>query len=201
MGLIEGFPKSKESLESFTSQVGACKAAILFECSEEEKKKLAASSSDEAAYMKRVEAYEIANKTMIEFFESQNKLLRLQLSDGDDIVCKTACEQLPAFGIAAAKGGNKSVCLLMGNQDFPEMKQLAAALVAKFGFTHLTQRKLFEQEVKSNSDTGQQLHTMMKDKKIIPPKMTIDLLQSTIAKEVGPFLLEGFPKSKEHMQL
>ncbi|KAJ3017478.1 UNVERIFIED_CONTAM: hypothetical protein HDU68_011676 [Siphonaria sp. JEL0065] len=70
-------------------------------------------------------------------------------------------------------------------------------LAAEFGLTHLSAGDLLREEVASGSQVGQLCSTIMKEGKIVPMEIIIDILGKAIlnAKSTRGILIDGFPRA------
>lgn len=66
----------------------------------------------------------------------------------------------------------------------------------KFGYKHLSAGDLLREEVKKGSELGKSLETMMKEGKLVPSEVTIELLQKALqhCSQKG-ILIDGFPRA------
>lgn len=68
-------------------------------------------------------------------------------------------------------------------------------IVEQFGFAHFSAGDLLRAEVKSGSERGVMIGDMIKDGKIVPGEITIELLKNAIAGTDKPgVLIDGFPR-------
>lgn len=68
-------------------------------------------------------------------------------------------------------------------------------LVDKFGFEHFSAGDLLRKEVSSGSEQGVIIDDMIKDGKIVPGEITINLLKNAIEGSTAPgVLIDGFPR-------
>eukprot|EP00850_Spirogloea_muscicola_P007360 SM000037S13495 [mRNA] locus=s37:235145:238385:+ [translate_table: standard] len=74
-----------------------------------------------------------------------------------------------------------------------------ARIVEDFGFVHLSAGDLLRAEIKSGSEFGTMIQTMIKEGKIVPAEVTVGLLSKAM-KESGKdkFLIDGFPRNDEN---
>ncbi|XP_031092994.1 UMP-CMP kinase 3-like [Ipomoea triloba] len=76
-----------------------------------------------------------------------------------------------------------------------------ANIVEHFGYTHLSAGDLLRAEIKSGSQNGIMIQRMIKEGKIVPPGVTIALLQRAIQEtENDKFLIDGFPRNEENRE-
>uniref|UniRef100_A0A0D9WN14 Chalcone--flavanone isomerase n=1 Tax=Leersia perrieri TaxID=77586 RepID=A0A0D9WN14_9ORYZ len=72
-------------------------------------------------------------------------------------------------------------------------------IVEHFGFTHLSAGDLLRQEIKSGSENGAMIDTVIKEGKIVPSEVTTKLLEEAITKSGNDkFLIDGFPRNEEN---
>ncbi|EFJ20739.1 hypothetical protein SELMODRAFT_5337, partial [Selaginella moellendorffii] len=69
-------------------------------------------------------------------------------------------------------------------------------LVRDFGYSHLSTGDLLRAEVASGSELGKQCDTLMKEGKLVPLDVTINLLKQAMGKaKCKRFLIDGFPRA------
>ncbi|KAL3677744.1 hypothetical protein R1sor_020700 [Riccia sorocarpa] len=74
-----------------------------------------------------------------------------------------------------------------------------AKLVDQYGFVHLSAGDLLRAEVKSGSPDGTMIQNMIKEGKIVPSSVTINLLKKAMATSgTDKFLIDGFPRNEEN---
>ncbi|KAK1581260.1 hypothetical protein Q3G72_004338 [Acer saccharum] len=74
-----------------------------------------------------------------------------------------------------------------------------ANIVKHFGYTHLSAGDLLRAEIKSGSENGTMIQSMIKEGKIVPSEVTIKLLQKAIQENGNnKFLIDGFPRNEEN---
>ncbi len=72
----------------------------------------------------------------------------------------------------------------------------AERLVKQFGFMHLSTGDLLRAEVKANTALGNQISGLLKDGKLVPDHVVIQLIQSCVKDQPsGAVLLDGFPRT------
>ncbi|RWW29311.1 hypothetical protein BHE74_00012810, partial [Ensete ventricosum] len=72
-------------------------------------------------------------------------------------------------------------------------------IVENFGFTHLSAGDLLRAEIKSGSENGTMISNMIKEGKIVPSEVTINLLQKAMLESGNDkFLIDGFPRNEEN---
>ncbi|KAK9058233.1 hypothetical protein SSX86_023073 [Deinandra increscens subsp. villosa] len=74
-----------------------------------------------------------------------------------------------------------------------------ANIVEHFGYTHLSAGDLLRAEINSGSENGTMIQNMISEGKIVPPEVTIKLLEKAImGSENDKFLIDGFPRNEEN---
>ncbi|KAL6007932.1 hypothetical protein ACLOJK_033437 [Asimina triloba] len=72
-------------------------------------------------------------------------------------------------------------------------------IVETFGFTHLSAGDLLRKEIASNSENGAMILETIKDGKIVPSSVTVELIKRAIeSSDNNKFLIDGFPRSDEN---
>lgn len=68
-----------------------------------------------------------------------------------------------------------------------------------YGFVHLSAGDLLRAHMKSGSEDGNMVAEMIKEGKIVPSSVTVNLLLSAIASSgASRFLIDGFPRNAEN---
>ncbi|CAM8965621.1 unnamed protein product [Rhodiola kirilowii] len=74
-----------------------------------------------------------------------------------------------------------------------------ANIVKNFGYTHLSAGNLLRAEIQSGSPDGTMIQNMIKEGKIVPYQVTINLLQKAMQQTANDkFLIDGFPRNEEN---
>ncbi|CAL9116702.1 unnamed protein product, partial [Musa acuminata var. zebrina] len=74
-----------------------------------------------------------------------------------------------------------------------------AKIVENFGFTHLSAGDLLRAEITSGSENGSMISSMIKEGKIVPSEVTVELLQKAMLESGNDkFLIDGFPRNEEN---
>ncbi|XP_003389193.1 PREDICTED: UMP-CMP kinase-like [Amphimedon queenslandica] len=74
-------------------------------------------------------------------------------------------------------------------------------IVEKYGFVHLSAGELLREARASDSEVGQLITSCMKEGKIVPVAITIDLLKKAMESSAGnnKFLIDGFPRNRDNL--
>jgi len=70
-------------------------------------------------------------------------------------------------------------------------------IVQKYGYTHLSTGDLLREAVQSKSERGEQLNALMKEGKLVPIEVVLDLLKENMVKNADKskgFLIDGYPR-------
>jgi adenylate kinase len=70
-------------------------------------------------------------------------------------------------------------------------------IVQKYGYTHLSTGDLLREAVQSKSERGEQLNALMKEGKLVPIEVVLDLLKENMLKNSEKskgFLIDGYPR-------
>ncbi|XP_076933821.1 UMP-CMP kinase 3-like [Bidens hawaiensis] len=74
-----------------------------------------------------------------------------------------------------------------------------ANIVEHFGYTHLSAGDLLRAELNPGSENGTMIQNMISEGKIVPPEVTIKLLEKAMMEsENNKFLIDGFPRNEEN---
>nr|XP_043624224.1 UMP-CMP kinase 3-like isoform X2 [Erigeron canadensis] len=102
-----------------------------------------------------------------------------------------------ATGSALAQK-NPKIVFVLGGPGSGKGTQ-CANIVEHFGYTHLSAGDLLRAEIKSGSENGTMIQNMIKEGKIVPSEVTVNLLLKAIAEnENDKFLIDGFPRNEEN---
>lgn len=76
-----------------------------------------------------------------------------------------------------------------------------ARIVESYGFTHLSAGDLLRAEMKSGSQHGAMIQNTIKEGKIVPSEVTVNLLQKAMQESGNDkFLIDGFPRNEENQR-
>ena len=72
----------------------------------------------------------------------------------------------------------------------------------EYGYVHLSAGDLLRAERNSGSETAEMINTYIVEGKIVPAKVTVELLRKAMEKSgKSKFLIDGFPRSKENLDV
>ncbi|KAJ3411298.1 hypothetical protein HDV05_002402 [Chytridiales sp. JEL 0842] len=74
-----------------------------------------------------------------------------------------------------------------------------AHLVSNLGYAHLSTGDLLREEVKKGTELGERLEALMKEGKMVPLEVTLELLVNAMEEKRGApgYLIDGFPRTME----
>lgn len=108
----------------------------------------------------------------------------------------TAADKIVAStGDASSEPAVPKVYFVLGNAGSGKGSQ-CAKLVEKYGFAHLSAGDLLRAEVKSGSDQGEMISELIREGKIVPGEVTLNLIKAAIRKctDKPGILIDGFPR-------
>merc|ERR1712070_22032 len=114
--------------------------------------------------------------------------------------CKGGGDKGAAASTAAMVKPNGPVIFVLGGPGSGKGTQ-CAKLVEKYGCAHFSAGDLLREEIKSNSPNGAMIQDMIARGQIVPGQVTVDLLKAAIASRAGPYLVDGFPRSMDNLEL
>lgn len=68
-------------------------------------------------------------------------------------------------------------------------------LISKYGYEHISTGDLLRNEIKSGSDLGKELDSMMKSGSLISDEIVNKLLINVLSNITKPFILDGYPRT------
>ncbi|XP_009374506.2 UMP-CMP kinase [Pyrus x bretschneideri] len=76
-----------------------------------------------------------------------------------------------------------------------------AKIVEEFGFTHISAGDLLRREIASNSAYGSVILSTIREGKIVPSQVTVQLIRKEMeSSDNDKFLIDGFPRSEENRE-
>ena len=123
-----------------------------------------------------------------------DKMFKVAGNQDNNIICKQITDHLDAaqkFQVAFVLGGPGSG---KGTQ--------CTRIKEEFGYVHLSAGDLLRAEKNSGSETAEMINTYIVEGKIVPAKVTVELLKKAMEKSgKKKFLIDGFPRSKENLDV
>ena len=70
-------------------------------------------------------------------------------------------------------------------------------MVKEFGFKHISLGEILRTEVKNGSQIGKECESIMKEGKLVPLNLTLQLIQNAMqqASDASGYILDGFPRA------
>jgi UMP-CMP kinase len=100
----------------------------------------------------------------------------------------------------AGKKGKAQVVFVLGGPGSGKGTN-CARIVEKYGYTHLSAGDLLREERKSGSSLAEMIETYIREGKIVPAKVTVDLLRKAMEKSGNDkFLVDGFPRDMDNLK-
>jgi len=100
-----------------------------------------------------------------------------------------------------AEGAKPNVYFVLGGPGAGKGTQ-CARIVSKFGYTHLSAGDLLREERQSGSKDGELIESYIRDGKIVPVEITVNLLKVAMEGagwDKTAFLIDGFPRNRDNV--
>ncbi|KAG2501792.1 hypothetical protein HYH03_000292 [Edaphochlamys debaryana] len=215
--LIDGFPRAMDQADAFEKAIKPCEAVLFFDCPEEEMEKrllkrgeTSGRSDDNAETIrKRFKTFVEQSLPVKEHYLGLGKCHVLSAVPPPDEVyvgVKAALEGIKApkkssdFALPPVPGSlpyNSQVIFVLGGPGSGKGTQ-CDKIKADFECVHLSAGDLLRDEVKSGSEIGQKCEALMKDGKLVPVAVTLNLLKKAMIQSGGRiFLIDGFPRAMD----
>lgn len=98
------------------------------------------------------------------------------------------------------KSSKSSVVFVLGGPGSGKGTN-CARIVELFGYTHLSAGDLLRDERKSGSALAEMIESYIKEGKIVPAEVTVDLLRKAMQKSGNSkFLVDGFPRDMDNLR-
>jgi len=220
--LVDGFPKSYESFDSFAEQMRCERQlALYFELSDDELTSrigMSDTTLNAEAAARKAKMFKNQTQDLLTRLSEKGLLETIPAADSGSAAARaldlvrglqtstpapaagqpTAAADVPTGG-AAAGLTNKCVFVLGGPGSGKGTQ--CQKLIDGLGCTHLSAGDLLRQEVATGSEQGKAIAEMIKEGKIVPAQTTIDLLKAAMAAAPSGsiVLIDGFPRSLDNL--
>ncbi|CAF4164422.1 unnamed protein product [Rotaria magnacalcarata] len=211
--LIDGFPRRVDQGMQFEKEVAPCNILIYFDVPDEimiERLTKRGETSgriddNEETIAKRLVTFHEQTTPILGYYGKQGKLITIDANRIPDEVFidvthaladlvdqKQVVEHKPALD----KLKDKKIIFVVGGPGSGKGTQ-CERIVHQYGFTHLSTGDLLREAVQSKSERGEQLNALMKEGKLVPMEVVLELLRDnmiTKADESKGFLIDGYPR-------
>eukprot|EP00198_Chlamydomonas_reinhardtii_P000707 XP_001690042.1 ODA5-associated flagellar adenylate kinase [Chlamydomonas reinhardtii] len=203
--LIDGFPRALDQAEQFESSIMPCKTVLFFDCPEEEMEKrllkrgeTSGRSDDNAdTIRKRFRTFLEQSLPVKDHYLAQGKCHVISAVPppkevyGKDIALPPVPGSLPA---------DAQIVFVLGGPGSGKGTQ-CDKIKADYECVHLSAGDLLRAEVKSGSEVGQKCEALMKEGKLVPVAVTLNLLKRDMIASGGKFfLIDGFPRALDQAE-
>ncbi|XP_020576099.1 UMP-CMP kinase 2-like [Phalaenopsis equestris] len=117
-------------------------------------------------------------------------------SNSIDLHCHNLHQQVSA--VDASKQLRPFITFVLGGPGSGKGTQ-CAKIAEMFGFAHLSAGELLRKEISSGCENGEMILEIIKEGKIVPSAITVDLIRREIeSSENRKILVDGFPRTTEN---
>ncbi|CAF4108266.1 unnamed protein product [Adineta steineri] len=212
--LIDGFPRRIEQGMQFEKDIAECNVLIYFDVPEDVMAKRLVKRGEssgriddnEQVIAKRLLTFREETQPILGYYGKQGKLITIeanrQIEEVSDDLSK-AFEGLMAQQQVVIphkpnmdKLKNKKIIFVVGGPGSGKGTQ-CERIVQKYGYTHLSTGDLLRETVQSKSERGEQLNALMKEGKLVPMEVVLDLLRENMlekAENSKGYLIDGYPR-------
>jgi len=210
--LVDGFPRNQENLEAwkkiFKESVDV-KFTLYYDCSLEtmekrllERAKTSGRSDDNPeAIKKRFVTYQEETKPVIEHFEKQNLIRKINAErDVSEVYADTQAAINAIKDSLKAPEEKAKVFFVLGGPGSGKGTQ-CERIIVDFGLKHLSVGDLLRAETNSGSELAQEIAGYMSQGQLVPSEVPVKLLKKAIdsAPKGTNFLIDGFPRNQENI--
>ncbi|KAG2444708.1 hypothetical protein HXX76_001452 [Chlamydomonas incerta] len=218
--LIDGFPRALDQAAQFESSIMPCKTVLFFDCPEEEMEKrllkrgeTSGRSDDNAdTIRKRFHTFLDQSLPVKDHYLAQGKCHVISaVAAPDDVYGKVkavleglhapkkagaaASEEFALPPVAGSLPADAQIVFVLGGPGSGKGTQ-CDQIKADYECVHLSAGDLLRAEVKSGSEVGQKCEALMKEGKLVPVAVTLNLLKRDMIASGGKFfLIDGFPRA------
>ncbi len=159
------------------------------------------SDDNEDAIKQRLQVFHQITQPVVDFYEKQHKLRRVNAERAPDEVYVDVQKIFEELELCSGKKldmtplKDSKVVFVIGGPGSGKGTQ-CEKIVEEFGYTHLSTGDLLRAEVNSGSERGAKLNQMMKQGKLVPNKVVLELLKEAMLANVDSkgFLVDGYPR-------
>ncbi|CAF0823876.1 unnamed protein product [Rotaria sordida] len=221
--LIDGFPRRVDQGIQFEQDVAPCDVLIYFDVPDEimiERLTKRGETSgriddNQETIAKRLVTFHEQTTPILGHYGKQGKLITIDASREPDEIFADVSDALTGLmeqkqmnsdhnlssEVIEKKPGldklkNTKIIFVVGGPGSGKGTQ-CERIVQKYGFTHLSTGDLLREAVQSKSERGEQLNALMKQGKLVPIEVVLDLLKENMIKNADKskgFLIDGYPR-------
>ncbi|EPB73202.1 adenylate kinase [Ancylostoma ceylanicum] len=223
--LIDGYPLEVRQGERFEEEVQEPRSVIFFDASDDtllkrllKRARTSGRDDDNLDTMRKLlQLSKTATAPLVEYYESKNKLVRIQAEGTVDEIFAEVVKHLDTqmgkksdsltverkpIDLTPLKKAGVPIFFIVGGPGSGKGTQ-CEKIVAKYELSHLSSGDLLREEVgklhvKSGSPRGAQLTKIMEAGELVPLEVVLDLIKEAMLKEVGKgskgFLIDGYPR-------
>ncbi|CAF0882370.1 unnamed protein product [Adineta steineri] len=218
--LIDGFPRRVDQGIQFEKDVVPCDIFIYFDVPDnimiERLVKRGETSGriddNRETITKRLTTFHEETTPVLTHYKDQKKLVTIDANRKPDEVftdVSQALKQLMGQHEVVIerkpeldKLKNSKIIFVVGGPGSGKGTQ-CERIVQKYGYTHLSTGDLLREAVQSKTERGEQLNALMKEGKLVPMEVVLDLLKENMIKNADKskgFLIDGYPREVPQAQ-
>ncbi|CAF3725752.1 unnamed protein product [Rotaria sp. Silwood1] len=212
--LIDGFPRRIEQGIQFEQDVAPCDVLIYFDVPDEIMTKRLVKRGEtsdriddnEETIKKRLVTFHQETQPILGYYGKQGKLITIIANRKPDEIFEDVSYELkklvktqpvvPPRDPQLDKLKNKKIIFVVGGPGSGKGTQ-CERIVQRYGYTHLSTGDLLRAAVESKTERGEQLNALMKEGKLVPMEVVLDLLKENMIKNADKskgFLIDGYPR-------
>jgi len=205
--LLDGFPRTLEQVKMFENEVGPVSLALYLRITEEAmvtrvmaRAQTAGKRANDSKENVEKQIVEFKTKTrpIVDYLESTGKVRRVDaLKPVEEVYENCRLTVMKLAGMYTPP----TVVFMMGGPGAGKGTQ-CTSISKELGFTLITTGDLLRQEVAAGSELGKQVESIMKEGKLVPDDVVLNLVKQAMKKSTNKkFLLDGFPRTLEQARM
>ncbi|UJR33891.1 hypothetical protein I4U23_021311 [Adineta vaga] len=227
--LIDGFPRRVDQGIQFEKDIGVCDTFIYFDLPDdvmiERLVKRGETSGriddNRETITKRLNTFHEETTPILDYYNKQGKLVKIDANRKANEIFTDVSKALSQL-LAQHQTNNHHDLSNKVIERKPELDKLKDSkiifvvggpgsgkgtqcerIVQKYGYTHLSTGDLLREAVQSKTERGEQLNALMKEGKLVPMEVVLDLLKENMIKNAEKskgFLIDGYPREVPQAQ-
>ncbi|EPZ30970.1 ADK-domain-containing protein [Rozella allomycis CSF55] len=210
--LIDGFPREIDQAVQFEQNIAPCDKVLFYDCSEKvmlerliKRGETSGRSDDnEETIKKRFATFLAKSLPVINHFEPTGKLVKISAERGVDEVyedSKKVFQEMSEPKIAKFEHDDAKIIFVLGGPGSGKGTQ-CEKISNEFGYAHLSTGDLLREQVAQKTSIGLLADSIMKQGKMVPTNLTLQLLSNAMKKSSShKMLIDGFPRKIEQAEL